>query len=91
MTSGLSRIFCDKDQVIDIYRCIHAFLAVIRGYRYYCRYLTLTCTKLAGEPRSNRTIQLLSFEQYLALIQAEAISEWRRYLQRTKRYVRFVD
>jgi len=35
--------------------------------------------------------QLLSFEQYLSLIQAEAISEWRRYPQRTKRYVRFVD
>jgi hypothetical protein len=35
--------------------------------------------------------QLLSFEQYLTLIRTEAISEWRRYLQRTKRYIRFVD
>lgn len=35
--------------------------------------------------------QLMPFDQYLALIQAEAVSEWRRYLQRTKRYVRFVD
>ena len=35
--------------------------------------------------------QPMSFEAYLSLIRAEAVSEWRRYLQRSKRYVRFVD
>ena len=35
--------------------------------------------------------QLMPFEAYLSLIRVEAISEWRLYLQRTKRYVRFVD
>lgn len=35
--------------------------------------------------------QPMPFAAYLSLIQTEAVSEWRRYLQRTKRYVRFVD
>lgn len=35
--------------------------------------------------------QPLPFSEYLALIQAEAVSEWRHYLQHAKRYVRFVD
>ncbi len=35
--------------------------------------------------------QVLPFDRYLTLIQAEAVSEWRRYLQRTKRYVRWID
>lgn len=35
--------------------------------------------------------QVMPFAAYLSLIQAEAVSEWRRYLQRTKRYVHFVD
>lgn len=34
--------------------------------------------------------QPLSFEAYLRLIQAEAVSEWRRYLQRARHYVHFV-
>jgi transposase InsO family protein len=33
----------------------------------------------------------MPFERYLQLIKAEAVSEWRRYLQRAKRYVRLVD
>jgi hypothetical protein len=33
----------------------------------------------------------MPFERYLQLIKAEAVSEWRRYLHRTKRYVRFLD
>lgn len=35
--------------------------------------------------------QPLPWPDYLRLIRAEAVSQWRRYLQRAKRYVRFVD
>jgi hypothetical protein len=34
---------------------------------------------------------VMSFEAYLTLIRAEAVSQWRQYVAKARRYVRLVD
>jgi hypothetical protein len=41
-------------------------------------------------PLKGLTEQPMSFDQYVSLIQAEAVSQWRHYLQTARRYVRLV-